>query len=43
MLIQRRKDAYTLEYSFFSFVSYVKQLSNKQIFGEDYFLLEVKE
>ena len=43
MLIKRRKDAYTLEYSFFSFVSYVKQLSNKHIFGEDYFLLEVKE
>ena len=33
MLIKRRKDTY----------SYIKQLSNKQIFGEDYFLLEVKD
>ena len=41
MLIKRRKDAYTLEYSFFSFISYIKQLSNKQIFREDYFLLEL--
>ena len=36
MLIKRRKDAYTLEYSFFSFISYIKQ-----IFREDYFLLEL--
>ena len=36
MLITRRKDAYTLEYSFFSFISYIKQ-----IFREDYFLLEL--
>ena len=43
MLIKRRKDAYTLEYSFFSFISYIKQVSNKHIFGEDYFLLDVKE
>ena len=43
MLIKRRKDAYTLEYSFFSFISYIKQLSNKQKFDEDYFLLGIKE
>ena len=43
MLIKRRKDAYILEYSFFSFISYIKQLSNIQRFGEDYFLLEIQE
>ena len=43
MLTKRTKDAYTLDYSYFSLISYVKQLSKKQKFDEDYFLLEIKE
>ena len=43
MLTKRTKDAYTLDYYYFSFISYIKQLSNKQKFDEHYFLLEIKE